>query len=219
MAARVQPAPSPTATDDPSNGITGAATTIIAAAVVTLKSPPSTPSPPAPPASRLFSPVADPSPSQHKARRDHCASTTHSQPPFNSRQGAEVCVHTSNPDRSSPFAFAVWLRPSLFLNPLRRLARAICALLVALLLLLGQSSRQILRCRVTCTLRFGDLPTLALVYLLLAEAIRLGTPKRYGTCVRLMSRWLWRPFWCELCCKLVFDPRVYIFYRSFPHGA
>jgi hypothetical protein len=91
-------------------------------------------------------------------------------------------MHVASPERSSPFAFAAWgLRPSLLLNPLRRLARAICALFVALLLLLGRGSRQVLRCRVTCTLRFGDLPTLALVYLLLAEAIRLGTPKRYGT--------------------------------------
>lgn len=73
--------------------------------------------------------------------------------------------------------------PSLLLHSLRRLGRALLALLLALLLLLGRLSRRVLRCRLTVTLRFENLPTLALVYVLLAEVIRLGTPKRYGAWV------------------------------------
>lgn len=70
---------------------------------------------------------------------------------------------------------------SFLLTPLHRLGRILLPLVLIFFLLLGRAARRILRCRVRLTLRFEDLPTLALVYVLLAEVIRLGTPKRYGT--------------------------------------
>jgi hypothetical protein len=181
MAARVQAAPAPDGQAEPP---TAPATSVTASASTAGAVPVSSSA-----GSRLFPTVVQ-QPQQPPHGRGGVGDSSHPRaaaaergPPYHAHYNANTNDEEGGGGSPHGHHHRPPCSPRCLLTPLRRGLRLLLALLLACLALLARLSRRVLQCRVRVTLRFRDLPTLALVYVLLAEVIRLGTPKRFGACV------------------------------------